>query len=338
MQPAPQTPRPRVRLRHALLNCALLAGSMLLFAGFLEVVLRLAFARSLDFSMEMWKYAVLLKQPVAEPRLGFVHRPNSAAFLMGVPLAINSAGLRDREFPREKPSGVYRIVWLGDSTTLGWGVPLAATAPKILERRLNAAGHGRFEVLNAGVGNYDSVQEVEHYLTIDRAFHPDLVILEYFINDPEPVPRERAAGLLGRSYLAAFAVSRFDGALRVAGLRPRWRDYYASLYRDGSPGLAAAEDALGRLAAITAQDGAGLLVAILPELHQIDGTYPFEKEQRKIEDYLASRHIRTIDLLGCLRGHGPETGLWITPADAHPNVKANTLTAACIGARVPLPH
>ena len=182
-----QTAPPR-RLCQALLNCVLLAASVLLLAGFLEVVLRLAFARSLDFSM--------------------VHRPNRAAFPMGVQFSINSMGLRDREFPREKPACVYRIVRLGDSTTLGWGVPLSGTAPKILERELNAAGHGRFEVLNAGVVNYNTVQEVEHYLTIDRSFHPDLVILEYIINDAKAVPRERSVGLLGRSNPAAFTLAR----------------------------------------------------------------------------------------------------------------------------------
>jgi hypothetical protein len=46
-------------------------------------MLRLAFARSLDFSMEMWKYAVSLKQPVEDARLSFAHRPNRTAFLMG---------------------------------------------------------------------------------------------------------------------------------------------------------------------------------------------------------------------------------------------------------------
>jgi lysophospholipase L1-like esterase len=322
--------------RQALLNIALLAASILLCAGFLEVALRLVFAHSLDFSMEMWKYAVALKQQVSDPRLSFVHRPNRSAFLMGVPVAINSAGLRDREFAREKPAGVYRIVWLGDSTTFGWGVPLEGTAPKILERNLNASVPGRFEVLNAGVGNYDTVQEVEHYLTIDRTFHPDLVILEYFINDAEPVPRERTLGLLGHSYLAAFAIARFDGALRLAGLRPGWQDYYAGLYRDGSPGLEAAKDALGRLAAATARDGTALAVAILPELHQINGGYPFETEQRKIEDYLRSQQVRTIDLLPCLRGHGPEPSLWVTAADDHPNAKANALIAGCVGAAVPV--
>lgn len=334
----PRAARPRTRLRQGLLNGVLLVASMLLFAGFLEVVLRLAFARSLDFSMEMWKYAVALKQPVSDARLSFAHRPNRSAFLMGATVSIDSAGLRDREFPREKPAGVYRIVWLGDSTTFGWGVPLAGTAPKILERELNASGRGRFEVLNAGVGNYGTVQEVEHYLTIDRAFHPDLVILEYFINDAEPVPRERTVGLFGHSYLVAFALARFDGALRLAGLRPGWRDYYASLYREGSPGLQAAEQALGRLAEVTAQDGTGLLVAVLPELHQIEGAYPFASEHRKIEDYLASRQVRTIDLVACLRGHGPETSLWITPADTHPNVKANTLIAGCVGAAIAPPR
>ena len=147
-----RAPRPGRRLRSALVNLAVLAASLLMLAGALEMALRLVFARSLDFSMEMWKYAVALKQPVADPRLSFAHRPNRSAFLMGVPISIDSAGLRDREFPREKPPGVYRIVWLGDSTTLGWGVPLDGTAPKILERELNATGHGRFEVLNAGVG------------------------------------------------------------------------------------------------------------------------------------------------------------------------------------------
>ena len=317
-------------LRRVLPNLILLAVTVVVFAGFLEIVLRVVFARSLDFSMEMWKYAVALKQPVDDPRLSFVHRPNRSAFLMGVPFAINSAGLRDREFAREKPAGVQRIAWLGDSTTVGWGVPLEGTAPKILERELNGAGEVRFEVLNCGVGNYDTVQEVEHYLKIDRAFHPDRVILEYFINDAEAVPRERNAGIAGHAYLAAFAISRFDGALRLAGLRPDWREYYASLYRDGSPGLEAAKDALGRLAEATAQDGATLLVAILPELHQIEGTYPFAAQQKKIEDYLAARHVRTLDLLPCLRGHGPETSLWITPGDAHPNVKANTLIAGYV--------
>jgi hypothetical protein len=323
-----------VRGRAVLLNLILTVVSMLVFSMFLEIMLRVRFARSMDFSMEMWKYAIALKQPVANPRLSFIHRPNSSAFLMGVPFETNSAGLRDWEHPREKPPGTYRILWLGDSTAVGWGVPLEGSAPKLLEKRLSNSGHGIFEVLNAGVGNYNTVQEVEHYVTMDRSFHPDLVILEYFINDAEPVPRERNVGPMSYAYLPAFATSRFDGLLRLFGVRSGWRDYYSSLYLDGSPGLEAAKSALRRLADITAGDGTGLLILILPELHRINGSYPFEKEQRKIEDSLDSQKTRWIDLISCLRDHGPEAELWITPADAHPNVKANTLIATCVGAAV----
>jgi lysophospholipase L1-like esterase len=303
------------------------------FALFLEFAVRIAFARSLDFSMEMWKYAVQLKRPVADPRLSFVHAPNRSAFLMGVQVSTNSHGLRDREYSVSKPPGAYRIVMLGDSTTLGWGDPEDETIPKILERELNRTGipgYRNCEVLNAGVGNYDTVQEVEHYLVNDRVFHPDLVILDYFINDAEPVPVERNTALLGRSYLVAFVISRYGALLQFAGLRPKWQEYYAGLYADGRPGLLAAEQALSTLAGTTRTQHTKLLITIIPELHQINASYPFAHEQQKIKDVLASRNVPVIDLIEGLRGHGPENTLWATPTDPHPNGKANALIAAQI--------
>ncbi|MBI1791539.1 MAG: SGNH/GDSL hydrolase family protein [Acidobacteria bacterium] len=323
----------RFGLRRTFLNLAVLIGTVLLYAAVLEGALRVIFARSLDFSMEMWKYAAQLKRPVGDPQLSFAHVPNRSAFLMGVQVSINSQGLRDHEYSHAKPSDVFRILMLGDSTALGWGVPLEQTVAKILERELNrtgAPGYRRVEVLNAGVGNYGTVQEVAHYRTYGRAFHPDLVILEYFINDAEPVPRERTASLLGRSYLVSFAVSKMDSLLQFSGLRPRWDQYYAGLYRDDPPALRAAQEALRELAGLTRRDGAKLLVALLPELHQINGGYRFAREHQKIKDVLAAVHTPAIELIEGLRGHGPESALWVTPDDPHPNGAANALIAAQI--------
>ena len=320
--------RPRL-----LTNLGVLVCTVLVFAGALEVALRVIFARSLDFGMEMWKYAAELKRPVADPKLSFVHVPNRSALLMGVQVSINSRGLRDHEYSPAKPAGVYRIVMLGDSTTLGWGVPLDQTVAKILERELNRAGvpgYRRIEVINAGVGNYGTVQEVEHYKIYDRALHPDLLILQYFINDAEPVPKERTPGLLGRSYLLSFVISRYDVLMRVAGRRPQWNEYYAGLYGDDRPGLRAAQDALRELVAITSRDGVRLLVTILPELHEINGAYRFTPEHQKIKDVLVAGRTPVIELIEGLRGHGPESSLWVTPADPHPNGKANALIAAQI--------
>ena len=321
----------RGRRQDALLSIALLVGVVLSCCIASELALRVAFARTMDFSMEMWKYSTQLKQPVADPRLSFAHVPNRSAFLMGVPVSINSHGLRDREYSRSRPPDVYRIVILGDSTTFGWGVTLEQTVPKILEAELNklhVPGYNRFEVLNAGVGNYGTVQEVTHYLTYDRDFHPDLVILQYFINDAEPVPNERRPPLLGRSYLVAYAASRFDAVMRLTGVRPNWKQYYAGLYEDGLPGIEAAKQALATLATRTRADGTKLLVTILPELREINDDYPFVSQHQKIKDVLAANQVPVIELIEGLRGHGPESALWVTEADDHPNGKANALVAA----------
>ena len=292
----------------------------------MEVALRVIFARSLDFSMEMWKYAVQLKHPVENPQLSFAHVPSRSAFLMGVPVSINSDGLRDREFLRAKPAGVYRILLLGDSTTMGWGVREEDTAAKSLERKLNAhppSGYERVEVINAGVGNYDTVQEVTYYETAGYNYNPDLVILVFFINDAEPVPVEKKAFLIDRSYLVAFAANRFDGILRHAGVRPDWKQYYASLYEGDKPGFQACKRALRSLTDSTGKNQSKLLVAILPELRQINGdTYPFQAAHRKIKDVMAAENVPVLELIEGLKDQGAESTLWVTPLDDHPNAKA----------------
>jgi len=283
--------------------------------------------------MEMWKYAVQMKRSVANPKLSFEHRPNSQAFLMGVDIKINSQGLRDYEYTLAKRSGEYRIMLLGDSTTLGWGVPFNETTAKILEKELNAEpipGYQHFEAINAGVGNYDTVQEVTYYQTRGRALQPDLVVLVFFINDPEPVPVERKGFFIDRSYLIAFSVNRFDGVLRRIGTRPDWNKYYSSLYDENLPGYQACKAALVDLAKTTRSNHTKLLVAILPELHQINHNYPFTAAHQKIKDVLAPEHVPVLDLIDGLRNHGPESTLWVTPLDDHPNGKANTLVVAQI--------
>jgi lysophospholipase L1-like esterase len=312
-----------------LLNVLVLAIAVLFCCAAMEIALRVMFAHSMDFSMEMWKYAVQLKRPVANPQLSFAHAANRSAFLMGVPVSINSDGLRDREYTVAKPPGVYRIMMLGDSTTFGWGVRHEDTAAKFLERKLNGhlpPGYNKVEVINTGVGNYDTVQEVTYYETIGYKYQPDLVVLVFFINDPEPVPVERKGILIDRSYLIAFATNRFDGILRHAGVRPDWKKYYALLYDDDRPGFQACKKALVSLADSTRSNEAKLLVAILPELHQINGdSYPFKAAHAKIEDVMASKDVPVAELIDGLKDRGPEETLWVTALDDHPNAKANDL-------------
>jgi hypothetical protein len=43
---------------------------------------------------------------------------------------------------------------------------------------------------------------------------------------------------------------------------------------------------------------------------------------------VTAQNVPVMDLIDGLRGHGPESSLWVTAADDHPNAKANTLIVA----------
>jgi hypothetical protein len=90
---------------------------------------------------------------------------------------INSRGLHDREHPYGKPAGVYRILLLGDSFTAALEVPFESSFARRLEKRLNEKAPGRFEVINAGVGGFSTVNELLMFREEGAKYRPDLVLL-----------------------------------------------------------------------------------------------------------------------------------------------------------------
>ncbi len=116
-------------------------------------------------------------------------RPGARADLMisgaVTSYAINADGFRDRLYPRPKPPGTFRILVLGDSVAFGYGVEEAASFPKVLEERLArlAPATQRIEVLNFGVGGYNPYTEEMQFQTIGVSYEPDLVLLQFCIND-----------------------------------------------------------------------------------------------------------------------------------------------------------
>ncbi|RME39107.1 MAG: SGNH/GDSL hydrolase family protein [Planctomycetota bacterium] len=101
-------------------------------------------------------------------------------------MRINSAGMRDREFSKPKPPGVFRIAALGDSVTYGFGYKQTQAYPKQLEKMLNEqfGDRMRFEVMNLGVVGYNIEQIVEAARVKALPFQPDLLLYGYVLNDP----------------------------------------------------------------------------------------------------------------------------------------------------------
>lgn len=95
----------------------------------------------------------------------------------------NSRGFRGtREYAEDKPAGVYRIIVLGDSVTLGHGVSDDETFSYVLEQRLSDLRPT--EVINMGVSGFGTAEELIQLRAMGLAYQPDLVILTYFPNDP----------------------------------------------------------------------------------------------------------------------------------------------------------
>ena len=94
----------------------------------------------------------------------------------------NGDGLRDVTRPREKPEGVWRVVVLGDSVTLGDGLRPYEAYPQLLEARLHAAGQ-RVEVMNVALWGWSTRQERIAWQRIARGYHPDQAILAVCLND-----------------------------------------------------------------------------------------------------------------------------------------------------------
>jgi lysophospholipase L1-like esterase len=294
-----------------------------------ELIVRVVYRHSMDFDMEMWRYATSVKVASSDPRVGHEHGANRQAHLMGVDVSTESHGLRDRERTLDKPADTFRILALGDSITMGWGVPQDETYPAQLERKLNAAtperaGRARrFEVLNLGIGNYNTDQELVRLERLGLGFHPDLILLGYFVNDAEPTQVADRGFWIEHSYLYAFILSRLR---RLRGQQDH-AEYYRGLYDPARPGWRSTVAALGELATIGREHHIPVVVFLIPELHDLKGDNPFADVYAEVEKVCHADGLPVIDLYPLFRGRTPETRLWVDPGDAHPNAEGQGILA-----------
>ena len=289
-----------------------------------ELMLRVYLVNHTVYDVEMLRYATLIKSESPNPLIGHVHAPNAQAHLMDVDVRINPDGLRDAEHPTAR-DGRYRIIFLGDSLTFGWGVEQDQTFKTLLETALNR----RYptEIINFGTGNYNSEQEVNLFIEKGLKYRPDKVVVFYFINDAEPTPKKASMAFLYHSRLVTLAWSRLHALESNLGDRNNYyRTYYADLYRPDAPGWKKAQAALQQLRDVCAANGIALQVVLLPELHSLR-EYPFSNEHAVVATYLRSIGVPVLDLAPKFTDQAEPMRLWVAPDDAHPNALAHKLIA-----------
>jgi lysophospholipase L1-like esterase len=123
---------------------------------------------------------------VYDPLLFWRLRPNTR---MG-PTRTNSQGLRSEEIPAH-PADEFRVLSLGESSTIAGRLEYDATYSALVERMIGRVGDRRLRVINAGVPGYSLFQGWAYLAHRGLDLEPDAVLLYFGYNDFLPVAYSR---------------------------------------------------------------------------------------------------------------------------------------------------
>ena len=331
-------------LRKLLLATSSLLITLLVF----EVAFRLFDLRGFhEDRTRDWKHALrpdaeLLPQvrPMFRPGSEFTFRydSNPRGYFdadNGLTYRMNRHGFRGADHPMKKLPGVFRIIVIGDSFTFGEGVRLEDTFVARLQAILEQQVSSRIEVLNFGVGAWNTLAEINYLRHEGVRFQPDLVLVVFTPNDtghsrgldlwqdfratyepPESLRRSYLASavyanvariLLGRAYI--------DQLVGDAMAEPGTWKLTLALLRQGKRVARAA--------------GAGYGIVIFPFMYELHEHHPLAPIHALVSNATKSAGIPTVDLLPAFYGES-YTDLWVHPSDQHPNERAHAIAAAAI--------
>lgn len=318
----PQRGDARKLKRNALISAVVFALSTVLGLLAVEGVLRLQNSSMQNYNIEMWRYAKELKTPSAVPELGHEHVKNRSAILQSVEIRLNDRGLRGGPVA-PLPAGGRRILVLGGSITLGWGVPEAETMTARLEQMFKAEGR-EVQVLNAGVGNYNALRYTERFFRELEDLAPTDIVVHYFLRDAEQLDPGGGNFLLRHSELAVTVWAALQNVMAPHGENVLV-DHYKSVYAEDQPGYVAMKAELAKLAAYAREHGIRIYLAMIPDVHNLRD-YPFRDIHERMRQVAGELGYTYVDLLPGFGSLDPQQ-IWALPGDPHPNALGHRIMA-----------
>ncbi len=281
---------------------------------------------------------------VDDPVLDWRYVPNSQFQQGKIINQYNSVGFRGENHSVEKPSGVVRIVIIGDSVTEGYGVEWRDVFASNVQANLGAG----YEVVSLGMGGLNTPQEVHILEEVGIRYAPDYVVVNFILNDCDFFSSAKAGAkhaednqskiaLLGirinpsvkralKSSALLYLVNERIGDLwgRLKG--EEQHDYYEELWRNQA-NRAKVTTAFEKLRLLGRDHGFKVIVLVWPLV--IDyRDYKFRAIHQWIVEQAAAQQFVGIDLLPIFATQ-PFRSLQVTSEDyVHPNSKGHRLAAA----------
>ena len=241
---------------------------------------------------------------------------------------------RMEKLDRDKGQDVIRIAFLGDSITYGEDVQFDDIYPVRLQRLLRLIPGVRFEVLNFALPGASTVQEWKQF-QIALTYNPDIVLLGYFLNDPDTHPfnapwfRKHTFSRTTKWFYHHLAIYRIILHSYLARKFARLNDEYIhNLHFERKKEYDMHLRILNAMYTKATARRIRFGLIIWPALwHPMNRRYPFLKEHKNLRAFFKSRNIPFIDLLDTFMGMDENRLQAVPGLDAHPSEIAHLIAA-----------
>lgn len=297
-----------------------LSLGMLIAFGIGEGAIRLSSIQETNYTIEMWRYAKGLKVASDNPQEGHTHVKNASMSLQGVEIRLNNLGLRGPDLDLAQLASKKVVFLLGDSVTLGWGVPEDQTLAARLQKALGAD----YVVVNGGIGNLNIQQLAARWERLSQVLSPDLLVVLPSIRAAEAHNQQEASWLVKNSQLAAvtsvfiqqFLMTGAGQTDYVGNYRQKWQEFEEQ---------GVFSQAFKKIHAQQQKGGYPVLYAMIPDMHDLTD-YPFEFTRKIVEENARRYNADFVSLFPSFKGLIGRD-FWVSGHDPHPNGKAFEIIA-----------
>ena len=226
---------------------------------------------------------------------------------------LNSVGCRDVEWTREKPAGVRRIAFVGDSFSYGWGIKRVEDRfPDRLQAEFDHRSPGTVEVMNLAKPGWGTDAQIQPIRDIASVYDVDEVVLCHVCNDIESLLPTRPG----------FNPTRPPDPGWLNPESSCLLDYlYRRIWLPRVPIIGYCKDR-----------GVTLRVVLLPYIRTGGEKFHMSGIHATLGKFFEVNETQVLDLLPALARHDPDE-LVVNSQDAHPNELAHQLFAEAIWER-----
>lgn len=280
-------------------------------------------------------------RPIDDPVLNWRYVPGSEVQVGRTRHKYNQAGFLDAEHAVEKPRAIRRVIVVGDSATDAGD----AEWDDMFSARLQAGLGRSYEIISIAMGGLNTPQEIHLLKKEGLVFHPDLVVLNFILNDCDfyteyeaflhyRASKESVIGLLGisidpnykraikSSALVYFVKQRLENAIGLI-LGKEETGYIESIW-EKPENRRKVTDAFDQLQLLSKESEFPVLIVIWPVLSEFSH-YKFQSVHQWIQNVSEKRGFQTLDLLPHFAANSYRD-LQVTAEDnIHPNARARKI-------------